>query len=155
MHSVSNTKKKIITALMWGYPTGGRGKNIEKILEKIDELDHLLSSIKGKDLKKSEANKVYEAFGNIRGLGISTWSKLLYFFDVSIDSYKCQIYDMKIVDSLNKRQFSELGSQEWKQDNDHYYQYIKFLDEQAKSMDVKPDQIELFLFYYNLYYKFS
>jgi hypothetical protein len=40
------------------------------------------------------------------------------------------------------------------QDN-HYFQYIELLDNLLKQMNVLPDQKELFLFYYNLYYKFS
>ena len=86
----------------------------------------------------------------IRGLGISTWSKFLYFFNVAIDLKRCKIYDLKIVDSLNKKQFSELDTHIWKQDVEHYYQYIELVDNLAKQMDVSPEQVELFLFYYNL-----
>ena len=32
---------------------------------------------------------------------------------------------------------------------------IELLDNLSKQMNVLPDQKELFLFYYNLYYKFS
>jgi hypothetical protein len=85
VHSAGTTAKKIVMVLMWGYPTGGRGNNIEYILNKMDELIPLLSSIKGKNLTRSKASEVFNTFENIRGLGISTWSKLLYFFDVSID----------------------------------------------------------------------
>ena len=33
--------------------------------------------------------------------------------------------------------------------------HIELLDNLSKQMNVLPDQIELCLFYYNLYYKFS
>jgi len=140
---------------LWGYPTGGRGNNIEYILVKAEELIPILSSVSGKNLTKTESNEVIEKFGSIRGLGISTWSKILYFFNVSIDSRKCQIYDQKIVDSLNKKQFDELDTKKWKQDINHYYQFIELVDNLAKDMCVLPEQVELFLFYYNLYYKFT
>lgn len=152
--SENDTAKKIVMVLMWGYPTGGRGSNIEDILNKMDDLSSSLSRLDKKNLTKAEANSLIKGFKGIRGLGISTWSKFLYFFGVSIDSRKCQIYDLKIVDSLNKKQFSELGTQRWKQDVDHYYQYIELVDDLAKQMCVLPEQVELFLFYYNLYYKF-
>lgn len=151
--SEADTAKKIVMVLMWGYPTGGRGSNIKNILEEIDKLSEILSSVDKKDLTKTEANKLIEQFESVRGLGISTWTKLLYFFNFSIDSKKCQIYDLKIVDSLNKKQFSELCTQIWKQDIDHYYQYVELVDTLAMRMCVSPEQVELFLFYYNLCYK--
>ena len=43
----------------------------------------------------------------------------------------------------------------WKQDINHYYQYIELMGNLATSMSVLPEQVELFLFYYNLYYKFT
>ena len=152
--SETDTVKRIIKTLMWGYPTGGRGNNIENILTRIDDLSRLLSSVNKQNLSKIQANNLIKEFEGIRGLGVSTWSKLLYFFNVEIDSRKCQIYDQKIVDSLNKKQFSELGTQTWKQDGKDYFQYIELLDKLATSMSVSPEQVEAFLFYYNLSYKF-
>ena len=149
-----DTAKKIVMVLMWGYPTGGRGNNIESILKRIDSLCELLSSVYKKDLTKAQVDCLISKFKGIHGLGISTWSKLLYFFNVSVDSKKCQIYDLKIVDSLNKKQFNEIGTHRWRQNIDHYHQYIGLMDKLAKSMKVCPEQVELFLFYYNLYYKF-
>ena len=155
IHFEHDVRKKILKILMWGYPAGGRGNNIEFVLEKTKDLIPILLSVSGKNLTKTESNELIEKFSNIRGLGISTWSKMLYFFSVSFDSRKCQIYDQKIVDSLNKKQFSELGTKKWKQDINHYFQYIELVDNFAKSMSVLPEQVELFLFYYNLYYKFT
>ena len=152
--SEADTKTKIIMVLMWGYPTGGRGNNIESILTQIDKLSQFLSSVEKQNLTKKQANNLIKQLMNIRGLGISTWSKFLYFFNIAIDSKRCQIYDLKIVDSLNKKQFSELDTHIWKQDVEHYYQYIELVDNLAKQMDAAPEQVELFLFYYNLYYKF-
>ncbi len=149
-----DTAKRIVMILMWGYPTGGRGNNIESILEEIDCLSEILLSVDKQNLTKAQANSLIKRLEGIRGLGVSTWSKLLYFFNVRIDSRKCQIYDLKIVDSLNKKQFSELGAQVWKQDINHYYQYIELVDNLAMRMCVSPEQVEVFLFYFNLYYKF-
>lgn len=151
----NNLKKKIIMTLMWGYPTGGRGNNIAEILKSIDKLVDMLSAVNGKNLTKIEACSTIAEFESIRGLSTSTWSKFLYFFNVSIESKECQIYDLKIVESLNKKQFSELGSNKWKQSIEHYYLFIELLSNLATSMDVLPEQIELFLFYFNLYYKFA
>lgn len=152
--SEPNIKKKIIMVLMWGYPNGGRGNNINNVMKQLEQLCDLLRSVNGKNLTKEQAGKLLLELENIRGLGISTWSKLLYFFNVSIDTNRCQIFDQKIVDSLNKKQFQQLGNEEWKQDINHYYQYIELVKRIADKMKVLPEQIELFLFYFNLYYKF-
>ena len=150
----NDPKKRIVMTLMWGYPTGGRGSNIDNILHQLDYMETLLLQVKNKSLTKDEANALTNEFMNIRGLGISTWSKLLYFYNVEIESKRCQIYDSKIVGSLNKKQFSELVSQNWKQDVNHYYKYIKFADDLAKRICARPDQVELFLFSFNHSYKF-
>ena len=146
--------KKIVMVLMWGYPTTGRGSNIQNILTKIDKLNELLSKVENQNLTMIQANNLIEEFKGIHGLGVSTWSKLLYFFGVKVNSKRCQIYDLKIVDSLNKKQFAEQGTKKWKQDVKHYYQFLELVDSISASMDVLPEQVELFLFYYNLYYKF-
>lgn len=148
----SDTAKRIVMVLMWGYPTGGRGNNIKNILTEIDMLGKLMSG--KKDLTTNEANDLIKQFKGIHGLGVSTWTKLLYFFNFSVDSRRCQIFDQKIVDSLNKKQFSELDTQKWKQDTNHYYRFIDLVDKLASRMCVTPEQVELFLFYYNLDYKF-
>ena len=156
--SENNTKKKLVMILMWGYPSGGRGSNIQSVLLRINELVGLLSSVAGRNLKESEAKDLFKKFGNFGGLGISTWTKFLYFFKVSVDSKECQIFDIKIVNSLNKRQFSQLVSndvQEWKHNNEHYLRYIEFADKLASGLGVSAEQVELFLFSFNLCYKFS
>lgn len=71
------------------------------------------------------------------------------FFSFSIDSIKCQIYDEKIVESLNKKQFSELDNLIWKHSVDNYYDYIKLIDDVSNGMHVLPEQVEVFLFYFN------
>ncbi len=152
--SKDDKEKRIVMALMWGYPTGGRGKNIKDTLTEIDKLKQLLSEAKDQDLTKEQADNLIEQIDSIHGLGMSTWSKLLYFFNVSIESRRCQIYDKKIVDSLNRKQFSELGTQIWKQDIEQYYEYIELVDDLAMHMCVSPEQVELFLFYFNHDYKF-
>lgn len=153
--SEKNKTLKIVKILMWGYPTGGRGNNIQNILLKLDFLKTLLCKIEGKNITSKIANNIFETFSNIKGLGMSTWSKFLYFFNVSIDSKKCQIFDIKIKDSLNHKQFLELQDKTWKQNTSDYIEYISLLDDLSKKMKVRPDQIELFLFTYNLNFRLT
>ncbi len=153
-------KRKIIMTLMWGYPTGGRGQNIMKVLAKIDDLNAILTKSE-RSIPKQEFYQLLDEFKKIDGLGPSTWSKLLYFFQYTIDENKCQIYDLKIVDSLNERkhikEISEL-THVFKHDKaEDYLIYIKTINDWARRLDADdcllPDKLELFLFYYNLNYK--
>ncbi len=150
----SKTDFKIIKTLLWGYPTGGRNDNIKRALESFILLQKLLSKAENKNLSLSEANSLLNELSNIKGLGPSTWSKLLYFFNISICNQKCQIFDLKIVDSLNKKQFCEFEEYNWKQDKQNYFKYISLLSDLANKLKASPDQIENFLFIYNLNYKF-
>lgn len=150
----SNTDFKIIKTLLWGYPTGGRNDNIKRTLESFILLQKILSKTENKNLSISEANSLLNELDNIEGLGPSTWSKLLYFFNISFCNQKCQIFDLKIVDSLNKKQFCEFEEYNWKQDKQNYFKYISLLSDLANKLDASPDQIENFLFFYNLNYKF-
>lgn len=151
----TNIRKKIIMILMWGYPTGGRGNNIQNLLMNINNIIDILKSINKKNLIEAEAREIINKLNSIIGLGMSTWTKFLYFFDVSIGSNKCQIFDLKIVASLNKKQFDEFEQKTWKQDIAFYLEYNKMLNEIAKTLEVSPDRIELFLFLFNLGFMFE
>lgn len=148
-------QKRVIKTLMWGYPGGGRGQNIKNVLEKLDQIKGLLESIKGESIEKSKLDDVIKEFDRIEGLGISTWSKLLYFFEVTVVGYgKCQIFDLRIEASLAHMNFEELEEiRKIKQTHkDAFFKYIKSVNEVAEKLKVKPDAMELFLFEFNLNY---
>ena len=95
-----------------------------------------------------------DALGNlseINGLGPSTISKLLYFFDVKIGNIPCQIYDREVIESLNKNhQIDELSSRNnWDRKDEDYEEYINLLSKLSENCECSPDQIELFLFMIN------
>ena len=69
---------------MWGYPSGGRGKNIQKVLDKFERLKKILKKIqKDNQIDQAQADLYISELDAIDGLGMSTWSKFLYFFKVS------------------------------------------------------------------------
>ena len=148
-------RKKIIMTLMWGYPTGGRGNNIQNLLKEFNAIVDCLTSIYQRDLTNDEAEEIITKLDSINSLGISTWTKFLYFFEVSIASNKCQIFDLKIVASLNKKQFDDFEQKAWKQDIKHYLEYNEVVNNIARNLSLSPDRIELFLFLFNLGFMFE
>ena len=152
--SEQNEDVKIIKTLMWGYPTAWHPNNIVNTLKNIDSLRRIFSTIKNSNIPSYDANLLMDEFKKIKGLGTSTWSKLLYFFNISFNHHKCQIFDLKIVESLNKKQFCEFEDYFWKQNRQNYFKYIKLLSDLADKLEADADQIENFLFFYNLNYKF-
>lgn len=148
--------KKIIEIFVWGYPTGGRGRNIENCLERFNELKCMCESILNKDLRLNEYAEVIKEFKNINGLGPSTWTKFMYFFQTKIEGIPTLIFDAQIEKSLRHTQFEEFQHlADLRHGNaNHFIDYIKGVDKIAKKLDVSTDRIELFLFYFNLNYMF-
>lgn len=105
----SDTKKKIIKVLMWGYPLATMpfsGKNnIINITkdENLEKLVNLFNDIKERPLAEKEINEKLPKLkvDGVSGLGIATMSKLLYFFKVSFEEKRCLIYDSNVMRFLN------------------------------------------------------
>lgn len=150
--SRDDIKKTIVKILMWGYPRGGGQYGpVKKILRNLNDLTIWLEENKGNNFD-SVKDKALDNLSKIKGLGPSTISKLLYFFDVKIGNIPCQIYDEKVIESLNKNhQIDELSSRNnWdRNDEEDYEEYINLLFRLSKKCKCSPDQIELFLFMIN------
>ena len=150
-----DNRTKIIKTLVWGYPEGGRGTNVKKVLGSLDNLCGKLLRDKGKNLTEVKAKELINSLEEVDGIGPSTWSKLLYFFEVSVNKHRCQIFDARVEQSLNASQFKEFKKEKgkWNQKKvDDFFKYIEKLDKVSKRLGVDPDQLENFLFYYNLYF---
>ena len=157
-----NLEKKFIKVLLWGYPTGGRGTNIADILYSRNELIPRISDfienhekmINSKDFKNLfyTQNKNGEKGKKIKGLGLSTMSKILYFFEIKIDNNPCLIYDSQICLSLPKNQIDEFYDYPWKKNYASFFHYLEVINKCSKEMKTKPDALELFLFLYNTHF---
>lgn len=148
--SRDDIKKTIVKILMWGYPRGGQYGQVKKSLKKLNDLTTWLEENKGNNFD-SVQDDALRNLSKIKGLGPSTISKLLYFFDVKIGNIPCQIYDDKVIDSLNNnhqiQQLSERNN--WDRNDEDYEEYINLLSKLSENCECSPDQIELFLFMIN------
>jgi hypothetical protein len=143
-----NTTDYILKTLMWGYPTKGRGKNIDNLLSEhsLAKLTETLNDYRNKEIT---VNQLKTDIKNISGLGLSTMSKFTSFLNTTINSHKAVILDIQIINAINRGTFEEFNSLKkitYVNALNKYEDYISIIDELSHKTKAKPDQIENFIF---------
>ena len=138
----------VFKTLMWGYPTKGIGKNIENMLENgnLERLIKILANYQDNEIGVEQLKEDIELIG---GLGLSTITKFIYFLNTKINGNKAVILDIRIIKTINTERFEEFNDLKritYGNALKHYPEYLKTINELSKSMNVEPDQIEMFLF---------
>ena len=147
----NSPKEKILKTIFWGYPNGMQGghKSFAGILSKIDRLVEILSDLQNSnDLKLDDLKKAQNNFKPISGLGLSTYSKLLYFFDIKINNIPCLIIDKRLLDVFQSNTFTDFTSlSKIKGDNEKkYFDCLTIINSAAERLETKGENIEQFLF---------
>lgn len=140
----------IVATILWGYPRGMRGNHFQTIMDEIESLTKMLLEAKQ---GISNWSKHYQHVEAIRGLGLSTYSKFLYFLEAHIEGNKALILDMRISKTLKNSTFDELRAI-----NDisytnavrNYPRYLKHMTELSKEFDVDSGKLEMFIFEFGL-----
>lgn len=146
--SSDNIKSYIFKVLMWGYPTKGRGRNIENILanENLKKLIFILENYKDQNITLSEFNNDMR---NIKGLGLSTFSKFTHFLNTKINNKRAVVLDNRIIQVINSNRFEDFSSFPKIRYNNaptEYENYLNVVDSVSRKTGAVPDQIEMFLF---------
>ena len=148
----NNFAEGLFTTVMWGYPRNMRGNNFAKILSATKAHRIECCFPRNKNLSQEEFLSIAENLKST-GIGLSTFSKLLYFFKYEIESLPCLILDSKIIEILNdKNVFTELSlltkSKKINENNKLkiYVSYLRLMKEVSDVNNFKSDQLELFLF---------
>ena len=147
-NSKMEIKEFIFKTLMWGYPTKGRGNNIDNLL-KNESLDKLIQIIGDLKENKISIGEMLDEMQTIHSLGTSTITKFAYFLNTEIAGNKVVILDQKIIDTINSGRFEELNELKgikYDKTRKQYNKYLQIINGLSKSMNVEPDQIEIFLF---------
>lgn len=99
-----DNNKKFIKVLMWGYPEATLNKknksNMSKILRNKSKIITILDSLKDKNFEECVFICETKELAKINGIGISTFSKLMYFFNVKINGNPCIIFDSRVKNAL-------------------------------------------------------
>lgn len=145
----------LIKVLMWGYPTMGRGNNIRDFLTKEDHFKTFIQKFSVINQRKSINDNNLQDLLNTRGIKLSTLSKFLYFKKINLNGYPSMILDLRVITALNSsrfrdRFFNQFSNLNYNNAIKYYSLYNQTLFELAKKYNVKPDQIELFLFNHGL-----
>lgn len=142
-----DTRRKIIKALIWGFPSGFQGKrNLFRIFANIDDIIEILGQL----LPRYTRNQMYGLFRELRaipGLGFSTVTKLLYFFNVRVGNYRAVIVDSNVLKAIPN--ISEMKHCPFDCSPKSYYQQIGYVNRISERLEIdSPDKLEYFLFNY-------
>lgn len=146
----TDTKELIFKTIFWGYPRGMRGNNFTEILQKLPKLVDILNELKEiNNLSSNNFKNIIKQFKSISGLGISTYSKFLYFLNLKINNHPCLILDQRLINVFSNNKFPEFSDfQKINYINapNAYVDYIKTTNQIAIENSTKGENIELFLF---------
>lgn len=147
-NSKNNLPIFILKTLMWGYPTKGRGKNIDKLLSK-ESLTNLISKLQNYSDRDISIELLKSDIKEIDGLGLSTMTKFTNFLNTTINGNKAVMLDLQIISAINRGVFEEFKNLERiNYDNaiKYYPEYLSIIGTISKKINSTPDQIENFLF---------
>lgn len=146
-----NIEEHVLKVLMWGYPTKGRGKNIDNFL-KPENFNSFMDKLK--ELEKNKhiyLSDIQELLKTTKGLGFSTLSKILYFRRINVESFPALILDFRVINALSSGRFEDSGIDNFKNlryDNavQNYMSYLEFMHSLARQMKTETDKVEMFLY---------
>lgn len=140
----------IFSIIFWGYPRNMRGNSFQTILKSLDKIEAALKI--EEDLSGNDFDKMVYAL-KTTGVGLSTLSKFLYFFQFKIEKHPCLIFDSRIIEVINDENgFTELeiltktGKITEFNKSNKYVAYLQLMEDLSRVNEYEPDKLELFLF---------
>jgi hypothetical protein len=143
-------RELIVKTIYWGYARGMRGNNFVNILNKIEQIETVLTDLKSKDAPNSEDfNHLVLSFKSVKGLGLSTYSKLLYFSGLTFNNQGCLILDQRLIDVFHEGTYGEykaLKGIKYSNAEAHYLEYLTLTNSVSEEIKTGGENIEQFLF---------
>lgn len=137
---------KLIKVLWWGYPNGMRvSRYFNNIIANAGRVSELLKQYGNRNISEQEYIQLYYQVKHIveQGIGMSTISKLFYFFNICVEGSKSVIVDSRVKSAL--RYFDDFNPIHTANEANWYLTAVKEINRVAGDW-AEPDQIEYFLF---------
>lgn len=135
--------RKCLEILLWGYPRGMRGNQHLEFLCNLQEISVRASL-------DTDWATYFKSLNDLGGLGISTITKLAYFFDKFFEGDPALILDSRILRVLAHGEWMELQPLRRLAPHNAARNYLLYLSTIASVAHeipgVSPDQLEFFLF---------
>jgi hypothetical protein len=148
--TTSSMRELILKTIYWGYTRGMRGNHFVNILKTIPTIENVLEYIKNKNNPSTNDFKdLAKTLKSIPGLGLSTYSKLLYFLEIRFNDNPCLILDKKLIDVFAAKtydDFSTLGQINYNNAENKYLYYLEIANKLSIDLKTKGENIEQFLF---------
>lgn len=148
----NESREKIIKTIYWGYTAGMRGNHFINILKHIDTIENVLQTLIEKPNSTTKDFKdLTLTFKNVAGLGLSTYSKLLYFFKIAFNDNPCLILDQRLIDVFVSKiysNFRQIDKIRYYNSDKQYLDYLQIVKITARKLETKGENIEQFLFTY-------
>ncbi len=143
-------REKIIKTIYWGYTAGMRGNHFINILKHIDNIENsLLRLLQNANPTTSDFTELTANFKNVAGLGLSTYSKLLYFFKIKFNDNFCIILDQRLIDvfaSKTYSDFQEISKMRYDNAEKKYLDFLNLIRQLEGKIGTEGENIEQFLF---------
>ncbi len=146
----------VYATMIWGYPRGLRGGRFHQIINNINAIVRKLRKLP-KNVTKKDWLKSFEALREIDGLGLSSWTKLLYFLRFRVCGRQALILDKKLIKFFSKQVFPDFDSISYIADHNacqKYPLYLQLMSDLATELNVNADKLELFLYTFGIILKY-
>lgn len=99
----------VIATIIWGYPKGRYpgGKGFNAVFAQVPEIAFILEEAKTRK-GNITADEICYRLSRIAGMGISTYTKMLYLSDTVVEEGVCLIYDQMVMRAISRSQDPEL-----------------------------------------------
>ena len=146
-----NFSELLFKSILWGYPSGMRGKTFQRILNNYKVIKKSFDDCIQEDIILTRSNfEKLEKLLRSTGIGLSTLTKLLYFKKIDIDNYNALIFDSRIIEVLNTGKFVEFSHLiNAKKDTLSCYNFLVSVRD-LQNFDCDSEQVEHFLFTFGL-----
>ena len=124
-----------------------RGRHFQALFQSIDDIEKILISSRETDIKNWGEH--YRLIGRVEGLGLSTYTKFLYFMRSTINGLPALILDLRLIEVFRKevfRECSDLKTIRYDNAPNLYPKYLEMTDCIAKKYQVDSGKLEMFLF---------